>query len=277
MKILISGATGFIGKHLVRRLVEENHIVHTIVRPCPEINSLIASMEKEKFDGIIHLASFFLAKHESKDIESLIDSNITLGTKLLEAATRSRVSWFINTGTFWQHYKNKNYNPVNLYAATKQAFEDVAKYYIETSNLNFVTLELSDTFGPEDTRPKIFNLWLKASKNKETLDMSPGKQTLDINYIDDVVGGYMQMIGLLSRDKKRSLRGKKFSLNSTKRYTLRELASVFEKVTKTKLNINWGKKEYRPREVMVPWNKGVKIPGWKPKISIEKGIRKMYE
>ena len=138
MKLLISGTTGFIGKNLVERLLKENHTIFAIVRPSsnPElleksvtpyifdgkINNLISFIQKEKFDGVIHLASLFLAGHKPEDIKGLVESNVLFSTQLLEASVKSEVSWFINTGTFWQHYKDKKYSPVNLYAATKQAF-----------------------------------------------------------------------------------------------------------------------------------------------------------
>lgn len=291
MKILISGATGFIGKHLTEKLLENNNDVCAIVRPSTtggalnkkiklfifdnNMSDLISFMEKEKFNGVIHLASLFLAQHKPEDIQGLVQSNVLFSAILLEASVKSNVSWFINTGTFWQHYENKRYSPVNLYAATKQAFESIAQYYVETSAINFVTIKLCDTFGPGDTRPKILNLFSKISKTGEKLDMSPGEQLIDLSYIDNVVDGYLRMISLLSNDEKRKLGGKSFVVSAGKRVTLKKLAAIFEKVTKRKLNINWGGKEYRPREVMTPWEKGDKIPGWKPKVSIEEGIRRL--
>jgi CDP-paratose synthetase len=170
MKILISGSTGFIGKHLVKRLLSKKYDIYAIVRNTKDSNllgkeksfifsgdteKLVSFMQKEKFDGVIHLASLFLASHKADDIKDLINSNVFLGTAILEASVKSNVKWFLNTGTFWQHYNNKDYSPVNLYAATKQAFEDIAKYYTETSKINFATIKLSDTFGENDTRPKI--------------------------------------------------------------------------------------------------------------------------
>jgi CDP-paratose synthetase len=290
MKLLISGATGFIGSHLIQKLIDDGNIVCAVIRPSTNlstINKKVATftfsddiqkleefMTKEKFDGVIHLASLFLAQHSTKDIKPLIDSNLFFSLALLEASAKTTIPWFINTGTFWQHYKNKKYSPVNLYAATKQAFETIAQYYIETSSINFVTIKLSDTFGPGDTRPKIFALWKKIANSNEPLDMSPGKQLINISYIDNVVDGYLQMIQLLSKDKSRKLCGKSYVITSTKVLTLRELAQVFQKVTKKNLKINWGKRDYRPREVMRPWSKGEKIPGWKAKVSLEEGIRR---
>jgi nucleoside-diphosphate-sugar epimerase len=155
MKILLSGATGFVGRHLVKKLQEDGYDLTLLVRSKTTTRQsevkkihyytydndaalLCSFMQQEKFDGVIHLASLFLAQHKDEDIKNLIESNVTLGTSLLEAATKSNVAWFINTGTFWQHYQNKKYSPVNLYAATKQAFEDIARYYLETTPINFV-------------------------------------------------------------------------------------------------------------------------------------------
>ncbi len=171
----------------------------------------------ERFDGIIHLASFFLASHMTKDISSLISSNILFGTELLECCKDSGVKWFINTGTFWQNYQNEGYNPVNLYAATKEAFETVSKYYVETSDLIFTTIKLNDTFGPNDTRNKVFNLWSKIAESGETLQMSPGEQIIDICYIEDVVNSYVLLLEHLNSEKKKSLKIKNMLLHQMRK------------------------------------------------------------
>lgn len=293
MKIIVTGASGFIGSHLLKRLLDDNHQVHVIVRtsddpqlldkqvhsfvPTGQIDDLIAYLNQQHFDGVIHLASLFLAQHKSSDIKELIESNLLFSTTILEAATVSKIPWFINTGTFWQHFESKAYSPVNLYAATKQAFEDIAQYYVETGAINFVTIKLSDTFGPNDIRPKIFNLWARASQGNEPLDMSPGEQIIDINYIDNVIDAYARMIQLLSKDDNHQFSGHFYAVSSDQRMTLRELAKTFEQVTGHALQINWGKKPYRPREVMVPWDKGERIPGWKPQVSIEEGIKRTFK
>lgn len=291
MKILITGATGFIGQHLVKALLNEGYAVSCIVRSNSEtsnidpsaiifkydenIDKLFEYFEKENFDGVIHLASLFLVEHTKNDIKKIIKSNIEFGTEILEACKVSKVSWFINTGSFWQHYNNEEYNPVNLYAATKQAFEIIARYYMETSNLIFTTIKLSDTFGYKDKRNKIFNLWMKISETGEVLEMSQGEQILDICYVEDVVSAYLRLIELLTSNENKDFKGKVFAVKS-ERKTLRELAEIFEKTTKKKLNIKWGAKKYREREVMNAWENGVKVPGWEPKYSFEDAILRMF-
>ncbi len=293
MKVLVTGGTGFIGQHLVEKLVSSGNKVCLLVRPTTDIkktkqkglslyvfrdnvDDLIKFMKREKFAGVIHLASLFLVNHKPQDVQNLIDSNVRLGTVVLESSVQSSTPWFINTGTYSQHYNGHSYCPVNLYAATKQAFEDVARYYIETAPINFVTLKLYDTFGPNDTRPKIFNLWSKITNSGESLDMSPGEQIMDISYIDNVIDGYMQLSVLLSRDSGRKLNGQSFALKSNERMSLKRLAKTFEQVTKNKLNINWGGKSYRQREVMVPWKRDKTVPRWRPKVSLKEGIKRTF-
>jgi len=291
MKIFITGATGFIGNHLVKKLVtegndvtinlygEENSPYDSTIKKWKlnenDIDRDIEYLVSQSFDGIIHLASLFLTNHKPEQAVKLIDSNLRFSTYILECATQAKIKWFINTGTFWQHYQNKDYSPVNLYAASKQAFEAVAKYYIETKEIKFITLKLSDTFGPNDTRPKIFNLWDKISRTGETLKMSPGNQIIDINFISDVVQAYCMLANYLQNDQYDIKIGDVYAVKSTKLYTLKELATIFEKITGKKLNIIWGGKEYREREVFVPWETGKPVPNWKPEVSIESGIIKI--
>ena len=66
------------------------------------------------------------------------------------------VKILVNTGTSWQHYENKDYSPVNLYAATKQSFEAILQYYVEVASLKAITLKLFETYGLDDPRPNFF-------------------------------------------------------------------------------------------------------------------------
>lgn len=156
MKILISGATGFLGSHLISRLLADGHELHAIVRQTSMVekidagvrlhtltddaSALLDYMRQEKLDGVIHLAAKFLGAHKIEDISELIRANVSFSTTLLDVAVQTDVRWFINTGTMWQHFEDKQYSPANLYAATKQAFETIAQFYTETSAIRFVTI-----------------------------------------------------------------------------------------------------------------------------------------
>lgn len=276
MNILLTGATGFVGKNLLPALLCDNE-VHILVRPesnwknlgvehvvefFDDIPLLAEYLKQNEIEGIIHLASLYIAEHQSEQVKDLVSSNVYLGTALLEACKLSGVKWFLNTGTIWQNYNAPDYsdayNPVNLYAASKQAFITMAKYYTETSDIRFCTLKLCDTFGANDTRKKIFALFDRIAASGETLDMSAGEQYLDILNIEDVVSGFCHLVHLLHNGI--NLRNE-YVLSSGQQIKLRDLADVYSYNHNVKLNINWGGRSYRQREVMNPY-KGNILEGW---------------
>ena len=287
----ITGATGFIGNHLAERLLRDRWHVHLLTRKESNIKRLgnlhgllkvhehngttqraIEIMHQAKPDFVFHLASETMVDHKPEDLSRLIESNITLGAQLLEAMAKTGVRYFINTGTFWQHYHREDYNPVDLYAATKQAFEEILRYYTECKSLCAITLKLFDVYGPNDHREKLFTVFKKISKTDKVLLMSPGEQVLDLVYIDDVVEAYLRAAKLLASNQNRAA-NQSYVVNSSRQVTLKKVAAIYEKVAGEKLNIRWGGRPYRAREIMLPW-RGKRLPGWKPTVNLETGIRR---
>lgn len=291
MKLFVTGATGFIGKNLIKKFIELGHDIVINVRPGKEssfgldipyyslgkdsIDLDIDYFKNQNFDGIIHLASLYITQHTSEKINELIDSNVKFGTYLLECASKASVKWFINTGTFWQNYQDEDYSPVNLYAATKQAFESIMQFYSETKRIKTCTLRLCDTFGQNDSRPKIFNLWERIAKSGEILPMSPGEQLIDISHISNVVNAFITLAGHMQNEPHKIKSGAVYALMAEKRYSLKELAQLFERIMEIELNIVWGDRKYREREVMVPWSKGLSIPDYFPVVTIEEGLKEL--
>ena len=293
-KALITGATGFVGSHLVRRLIKEEWETHIITRSSSSLtqledvagkiiihqhdgttNTMIDIVKQAEPEIVFHLASLFLAQHTSDDIERLVQSNILLGVQLAEAMTLQGVTRLINTGTSWQHFQNEDYNPVCLYAATKQAFEDMLRFYVEASKLKVIALKLFDTYGPDDPRSKLFTLLRKVAEEQTELSMSPGEQLIDLVYIDDVIDGYLLSSKRLLDDNVSNM--EEYAISSGTLVLLKELVLLYGRIFKKSMPINWGDRDYRPREVMVPWNKGKTLPGWRPKIGLVKGIKRMEQ
>lgn len=269
MRILVTGATGFVGQHLLPYLEKKGHEVYALVRPSTDgskvytnhlyvfendIEHLASYLLENHVDGIIHLASLYIAEHKPEDIKNIVTSNVYLGTAVMEAAVKAGVKWFLNTGTIWQNYNVEPYSdifcPVNLYAASKQAFMDMAKYYTEVSDIKFCTLKLCDTYGANDTRRKIFALFEQIAKTGECLKMSPGEQKLDIVHIDNVVRDFEALAEKL--DNGEQLR-EEYVVSSGRQRSLKEIAKQYEIDHQVILNIEWGGRPYRKREVMVPY------------------------
>jgi len=300
MKILVTGATGFIGSHLVSALVRQGKYSVSIIRrrgsndafPSDvdgqvkkysldekDNSSIIKIVENDSPDIVIHLASLFLSSHTSDQIEPLIQSNITFSSKLLDAMVDHGIKYFINTGTLWEHYTNEaDYNPVNLYAATKRAFEDVLQYYTRAYDLKACTLKFFDTYGPHDRRKKLFNVLKSGLDGKETLQFSPGEQELDLLYVDDAVNAYIKTIDYLKKKKERG--HDIFFIGSGKSVRLKDVVATFEEIYDQKLKINWGGRPYRDREIMTAKadiKKAQDVLGWTPKVSLKEGLITMYQ
>lgn len=288
---LVTGATGFVGSHLVSCLVKSGWQVHIVCRAnsrMPDVPEFLR-VTKHTHDGstegmirlvgdarpsvVFHLASLFLSQHESSDIERLIQSNVLFGNQLLEAMKIHGVNHFINTGTSWQHYEDQTYSPANLYAATKQAFESLLQYYVEAGGLRAITLKLLDTYGPNDPRPKLMNLLKRVAQDMQPLAMSPGEQWLDLVHVDDVMQAYLTAAERLLAG---AVQGHEcYAVSSGQPIQLRELVRLVENVLGRSLPINWGARAYRSREVMQPWE-GVLLPGWAAQVNLAQAIRDMF-
>lgn len=288
---LVTGATGYIGSHLVRRLVRDGWQVAILVRPSSDARAVLAEdfgnvkvvidhdpdaplqrqVARIRPDCVFHLAARSGAATGQRQLMQLVRSNVLFGLRVLEAAMACGVPRMVNTGSFWQYDQEGNIRPNGLYAATKQAFEDVFNYYVGNGQIRGTTLELFDVYGPEDPRGKLFSQLIDAMKSGRPLSMSPGKQRVDLVHIDDVVRAYLRAAELLECDRPCGLR---YSVSSGRLVELRTVVRRFEALMGRKVPVRWGARPYRPREVMEP-HRGTPLPGWKPKISLEEGIRRL--
>lgn len=291
VSFLLTGATGFIGSRLARRLIQAGYDVHIVVRPASKLEPLAdlqnyGNVRLHRYDGttesllqlfdaapidiVVHLASLSSVTHSLANFDAMLQSNIIFGAQLAEAMAENGIRYFINTGSYSQHYNNEDYNPQSLYAATKQAYEDILVYYSEAASLSCLTLELFDSYGPNDPRPKIVPLLLKAYQTGKELALSPGWQMLDLVYVEDIVDAYVATANRLLAGK--APKKERYTVASGRPLTLRELVSKLETVLQSKLPVQWGAHAYRNREMMRPWSGGIALPGWQPATPIEQGL-----
>lgn len=283
LKILVTGASGYIGSKLVKYLLKEKYQIAVLLRESSdsklletvldEIKVYRVSMSFESINKVvssfnpdvtIHLASLFLGDHKSIEISSLVESNILFGNLLVESISQNKLNYFINIGTAWQHFNSDQYSPVNLYAATKQAFEDILKYYVEVRLIKVLNIKLFDTYGNDDPRNKIFNLLKRISISGEKFEMSAGEQEVDIVHIDDVVKSLEIAISVIRSDSKF---GKEIAIATGNPIPLKKWVELFEKQKDLNLQIEWGAKPYKNREIFKTWKNFEVLYEIKPRIT----------
>ncbi len=287
-RILVTGATGFVGTHLTRHLADAGWDVSALVLPLPDVERLdervapyeldgttervIAQVAQARPDVVVHLASLFVAEHTPQQVAPLVEANVLFGAQLLEAMSAAGVTALVNTGTSWQHFEDADYDPVCLYAATKQAFEDLAAYYVNARGLRMVTLRLFDTYGSNDPRPKLFNVLRSAAAEGRRIAMSPGRQQIDLVHVDDVAAAF-EVAAARALDAPPAT-NEAWAVSAGERVSLRELVERWERASGVHVDIDWGGRPYRQREVMTLWS-GPVLPGWNPRIALEEGLRSM--
>lgn len=288
-RALITGAAGFVGGRLARKLADEGWEVHGIVRRPPgdpAVRALSTFASAHYHDGateslmrivaqsrptvVFHLAARFVADHRPADIAPLINDNILFGTQLLEGMREAGAKRIVNAGSAWQHYGNLEYSPVGLYAATKKAFADLLQYYVEAHGVRAITLELSDTYGPDDIRRKLIPIMLDAEKSERSMSMVRGELPLNFVHVDDAVSAFIVAARRLLANV--SSGHDVYAVRSNEPVSVKELFGIWEKARGKPLAARWGERPYRDREVLEHWIQGDALPGWTPRVSLAEGL-----
>ena len=287
-RALVTGATGFVGSALVRHLSATGWEVHALVRGGSDgvlppttvphthdgsTGGMVGIVGEAHPDVVFHLAGAFVAEHAAEDVATLVESNLLLGTQLAEAMRVHERTLLVNTGTAWQHYEDEAYNPVCLYAATKQAFVDLLRFFEEAAGLRVITLKIFESYGPADPRPKLMSALGRAVREGGRLSLTEGSQQLELVHVRDIARAF-ECAG------ERLLSGKvssheSYALCSAEPRTVRDVVELFGQVAGKPLDADWGAREYRAREVLKTWGGGDQLPGWRPEMSLEEGIREL--
>lgn len=294
MKIIITGSTGFVGRHLIPKLILKNYQILELTRNLgvsyqlfkgktqkhfinEDQNELVKTIEEFKPDVIIHLASFLTSLDDFNSLNKLLDSNITFFCRLLDATKNIDLKLFVNTGTFAEYQNNSNIlDPAYLYAATKSASRSFLDYYSKVYNFKQTTVVPYTIYGGNYEQKKIIDIIYDSTINPNTIDLSPGDQILDFIHIDDVTDFYI----LLIQNQQNILNKTNFQLGTGIGHSLKQVAQIIEKISAKKANINWGGKEYRSSDIMyavADISERNNTFQWKPKINLIEGIQKLMK
>jgi|SaaInlStandDraft_5_1057022.scaffolds.fasta_scaffold03807_6 nucleoside-diphosphate-sugar epimerase len=282
-RVLLTGGTSYLGRRLTARLLAQGSSVHIVVRPGSDRSRLDGLAGKPQFhehDGsteslirivaeaapstVFHLATNYLRDHRPDQISDLISDNILFGTQLLESMRAAGTSRLINLGTFFQYHNSDTFVPTNLYAATKQALEDIISYYRDAHGLSATTLILYDVFGPGDWRAKLMAAIQNAQRDGKRLDLVPADTIMDLVFVEDVVDALLHAV-------QEETEGGPWAVRSQQRVTLADVIKTFEQVNGSPIDVNYGAYAVPDRTPSPPWE-GPVLPGWQAKVSLQEGI-----
>ena len=148
-------------------------------------------LDFSKFDYVIHLATNFKGDNSTESIVQLLEDNLLSTIALYKQIEKSDKQPHLLVASSWSAYKNYGeFAPANPYSATKYFAEDSSKMF----NLEKLTfLRISDTYGLNDTRPKIHNLLTRKENPIKALN-SPAEQKINMTHIEDVTRAFLYCI-----------------------------------------------------------------------------------
>lgn len=291
MKILITGATGFVGQDLVPKLVAKfpgsNFI--TINRDVDKARALfpdhqighisindLSEIEQFNPDVVIHLATYTTSRSDLEVIDLMLNANINFGVKLLEHLTKcNALKLFVNTGSFSEYMLGgPNYKDAYLYSATKTAFRTFIEYYSDLVGFKYLNVIPFTVYGGNATVKRIMDYIVESFYCKQAVEMTPGEQVLDFIHISDLSNFYVHILTHLDLVLNQS-NGVDYYVGSGQGLSLKQLVGLMERASSLTCNIKWGGRPYRERDIMyaVADIERAKKLGWEPLTSIEDGVK----
>ena len=302
MRLLITGGLGFIGSHLVKSLSKKNYDILILTKSLSKKSNLPNKNKKIKIkkiditnfnkvgkiietfkpNMIIHLAgNTSHSKSFEKPLQD-VDSNTKTTIFMLEKVRQLNISCrFILGSTFIVIGKPLKLpvnektpcNPTTIYGTNRLASEHVCKIYHELYGIKTNVFRITNSFGPREqiipNKNAVNFLIYKAFKKEKISIYNKGKFFRDLIYVDDVISGITTIIN-------KGKPGELYWISSGKKLWFKNFGELLNKFTQCKIDYPLTPNYTKKVDVgnFVVNNSKLKKLGWKPKVSIDEGIKK---
>jgi len=308
-KILVTGGLGFIGHNVVRILEKDHHVVGIDNRtdygfvPSAELNYLFTErmkriqstvqhddirdrrmiaqrFEQNKFDTVVHLASFPRQKVVQADPATASEVMMTGLINLLESSVKTGVKKFVYISSSmvygdFDHLVTEDApcNPIGQYGIMKYAGEKLVEDYGRRTGLKTVIIRPSAVYGPHDVEDRVVSKFLLTAMRGGMIKVNGPDEVLDFTYVDDTAMGIAMAATSDEAD------GKIYNITRSARKlcTLADAAELAVKI------VGQGMMIIGPRDLSFPQRGRLSIAkahghfGYDPKVDIEEGFARYYE
>ncbi|MEM8805937.1 MAG: NAD-dependent epimerase/dehydratase family protein [Cyanobacteria bacterium P01_G01_bin.38] len=300
-RVILTGATGFVGANLTRRLIEDGHEVHVLVRPSchpwrlqpiqtelfwHEVNlsdqaALIAVVERIKPDWIFHLAVHG-AYSSQTDLTQMVQTNFLGTINLVEACLKVGFEAFVNTGSSSEYgfkatapAETEWLEPNSHYAVTKASATLFCRYTAQRQKVHLPTLRLYSVYGPYEEPSRLMPTLIAQGLQGKLPPLVNPDIARDYVYVDDVNEAY-----ILAATRATPERGAVYNVGTGTQVRLREVVEVACRVLGITAAPEWGSMPNRQWDSSVWIANNHKIQtelGWVPRYSFEQGFKSMTD
>jgi len=298
-KILITGATGFVGSCLLHSLLNDGFSnISIIIRKSSNIWRIKNILNKIKVcysdlldlerlkkvvleirpEIIFHLATYGAYPAFQKDIKKMYEINLFGLINLLTVSAKVEFECFINTGSSSEYGKKKEpmvetnlLEPNSDYEVSKACATLYCQNFAKQNDLPIVTLRLFSPYGYYEDRNRLIPYVILSCLSGRNPKLSSPNSVRDFIFIEDVIESYIKVIN------SQNIGGQIFNIGSSKQYSIAEVVSTIIKITDEKLKPNWNS-VFNPRSEPDMWiadtSKAKSVLNWFPRCDLEEGLRK---
>lgn len=300
-RVVLTGASGFVGANLAERLVNDGHEVHLLLREgyktwrlehflshthvhivnLLDREALTAAIELIRPDWIFHLAAYGAYSWQDNSIEA-INTNYLCAVNLLEASLKTGFEVFINTGSS-SEYGFKDHAPAeddylepnSGYAATKAAATLFCRYAAQRYKSPLFTLRLYSVYGPYEEPNRLIPTVILKGLHAEFPPLASADIARDFIYIEDVIRAYL----FLAESSNPLPYGEVYNVGTGRQTTLKEAIEIARNVFDIKAEPIWGSMPNRKWDatVWVANNRKLCALGWLPQFEFQSGFQKTIE
>ena len=282
LKVLVTGGSGFIGSHLVDRLIELGHEVMSVdkeykTNPAAkgslvDINDRSHMIDRyEGVDTVFHVAGQARVQTSIHNPIQSVKDNINATAKVLEFSRKAgvrRVIYSMTSSVYGSHQpphtEDMEPQPLSPYAVTKLAGEQLCKVYSNLYNLETASLRYFNVYGPGEHEfgqyTTVVKKFLQQKANDEFLTIvGDGEQRRDFTHVYDIVEA-----NIAAMNYEGELKGEIFNIGAGHNYSINEVAQMIS-----------SKYQYLPerpgeaRETLADNTKAKTILGWEPKLKLK--------